>query len=210
MPWGFSALEKQNCRRKSKAVVYQFLGRLLQAHPIGFRSAAWPHASRLRDVRRKSRTRRWRIPQDFLSRPIKKRTTQPISPNDRIASQVVVPFRANSGINQTRSNLWVEAPCHPTNALRAKEAPPRESSQPTSRLTPWTELIDIAEPVYRLPFQTNPINQTKEWSDFKGACTFDRGVSYFLEKVSTWEGAVVTPSWSELSFFVPVLTFFFL
>lgn len=36
-----------------------------------------------------------------------------------------------------------------------------------------------------LPFQTNPINQTKEWSDFKGACTFDRGVSYFLEKAST-------------------------
>lgn len=29
---------------------------------------------------------------------------------------------------------------------------------------------------------TNPINETKEWSDFKGACTFDRGVSYFLEK----------------------------
>ncbi|CAM9683036.1 unnamed protein product [Scytosiphon promiscuus] len=29
---------------------------------------------------------------------------------------------------------------------------------------------------------TNPINQTKEWSDFKGACTFDRGVAYFLEK----------------------------
>ncbi|CAM9307118.1 unnamed protein product, partial [Ectocarpus fasciculatus] len=31
---------------------------------------------------------------------------------------------------------------------------------------------------------TNPINHTKEWSDFKGACTFDRGVSYFLEKAS--------------------------
>ncbi|CAM9287221.1 unnamed protein product [Pylaiella littoralis] len=29
---------------------------------------------------------------------------------------------------------------------------------------------------------TNPINETKEWSDFKGACTFDRGVAYFLEK----------------------------
>ncbi|CAM9696386.1 unnamed protein product [Ascophyllum nodosum] len=28
----------------------------------------------------------------------------------------------------------------------------------------------------------NPIGQVKEWSDFKGACTFDRGVSYFLEK----------------------------
>lgn len=28
----------------------------------------------------------------------------------------------------------------------------------------------------------HPIGQVKEWSDFKGACTFDRGVSYFLEK----------------------------
>ena len=34
-----------------------------------------------------------------------------------------------------------------------------------------------------LVHQVHPIGQVKEWSDFKGACTFDRGVSYFLEKV---------------------------
>lgn len=31
--------------------------------------------------------------------------------------------------------------------------------------------------------QMNPIGQVKEWSDFRGASTFDRGVTYFLDKV---------------------------